>query len=140
LTCSGPAATECDSCLTPKTISSNTCVCPDGYHDEEGTSRFCLACPRFCATCTNSSLVCSSCKGTAINYRDNTNECKCSDGFTDWGIDTQLDCVSLCDGDTVPNRNTGFNCRCLIGYFEDPTKIGDKSGNYFLFKNKKKLL
>jgi hypothetical protein len=35
--------------------------------------------------------------------------------------------VSLCDGTLVPNRNTGFNCRCRNGFYEDPLFIGDKS-------------
>lgn len=87
-TCS-TTADNCDTCESPRTKSGTKCNCPTGYHDEDGASRFCIKCPRFCASCLNSAGSCTDCiaaVGSSNSYRNITNECKCSSGFTDWGL------------------------------------------------------
>lgn len=57
--------TACVTCLSGslRVLNNlNLCLCPSGYHDENGTLLICIACHYSCSTCSNSlsCLVCYS--------------------------------------------------------------------------------
>lgn len=112
-TCTGTTAlpTDCLTCSHPRSFSSGSCPCLDGYFDNnDGT---CTACNIACQTCTTAAATsCSVCRnGYSIDLA--TTSCLCEDGkFVDGaGI-----CVA-CDSNCLTCSGTATNC--------DTCKTGD---------------
>jgi hypothetical protein len=106
------------------------CVCPTGYHDENGTTLTCQKCQFSCTSCINS-LTCSSCYTGRSSVTGGYCACP-TNYYYDNGVAPQcvaclyscLTCSSMstnctsCDNSTYRTliNNT---CTCQIGYYDD---------------------
>lgn len=105
--------TSCTSCLNGFFLANTSCntVCPSGY---TGVERVCQVCMGNCATCTETTTKCTSCKVDTY-FLSVSNSCVTSCGtglFIDYLTRTCVTCSAPCKTCT----NTSDTClSCITG-------------------------
>lgn len=87
LTCSDGTSSGCSSCPNNRTMSSNKCICANGYYDD-GVQVTCLVCLPTCLTCITGVLSgCTSCQSLYFRQLNPspTGTCVCKSGYYETG-------------------------------------------------------
>lgn len=107
MTCNGPSAANCTSCLYNKTLSKGKCQCPDGQY-QATVNGSCLPCKSECRTCEMYATNCTGCfKGAAVE----NGKCVCKEGTNRQMINKECICVK---GYAENNRGVCEKCPELI--------------------------
>ncbi|CAD8081203.1 unnamed protein product [Paramecium sonneborni] len=126
--CNGTQCTSCIASYNRILNGSNTCICKQGFFDAGVLA--CQPCASYCVSCITSDIDCDICQPNS--NRDNTQKCKCLDGYFGSNIVCQA-CQSPCLTCEITNTRclscvTGLNrvlninvCDCAPGYFETQT-------------------
>ncbi|KAL4468968.1 hypothetical protein ABPG73_019736 [Tetrahymena malaccensis] len=140
LSCNGNAANQCTQCDSSKNrviFQSNTCICKDGFFQNNNGS--CVQCNIKCKTCTGSSedncVTCNEDKNRIIK----NNQCICKDGFIENNpvLDSckqnchyscmtcngmQKDQCLSCNQSYFRTLNSSI-CECNAGYYDAGTDM-----------------
>lgn len=113
LTCTGPAVTQCLSCIPNYWLWISICynACPAGYGLT--ASFFCVLCHDYCQVCYNTNTNCSTCKNTSslgaqVFAVEDRLQCEvvCPDGYFHFLATKQcLSCPLHCVNLTITSQN-----------------------------------
>ncbi|KAL4488331.1 hypothetical protein ABPG72_019181 [Tetrahymena utriculariae] len=140
LSCSGSEENQCTQCDSSKNrvlYQSNSCVCKDGFFQNQNGS--CVLCDVKCKTCSgNSQNDCLTCNEDKNRIKE-VNSCNCKDGFiennpiTDFCKQNCHYSCQTCNGmlqnqclDCNKNNFRTLNssvCECDAGYYDAGTEV-----------------
>ncbi|CAD8214206.1 unnamed protein product [Paramecium octaurelia] len=139
LSCSGPQANQCLSCLNSesRTMIASSCVCIENYFDT--SVPICQKCDFRCQGCTSLATLCKSCPAGSLRiYNSSSSTCNCPSSYYDDGVNpvcqkcdyTCLTCKmisSRCDTCQVNSNRTYnsllFSCLCDDHYYDSGTPV-----------------